>query len=336
MSARISVLTANYTCSTSLAGQMASGGFLVFIKAAVGPASPPRCRNFADDVKAIQKALNRFSPLQGGPPVPLVVDGLFGPKTGGAIRHFQEKWELKPKNWQVPDGIVDPVGPTIERLRKGPGALANLPVAFLARIPRVMEIVTAARAVLTLAKSFYATPPSISPLPSLSLFGRAAADKVDRHFHQNTLPNPVQRVEDVNKIFLGMQTAIGFVPQGVVLAVDEPPGIARGSFMFSFSGGYDHRGINETWNGIPVGSIYLCPKSRTLTADAFAYAMIHELAHYVGPSIPGIDDWGYFHKDATKYKNLSPHLALHNADSYSQFAFDAIGQADFNIELHRT
>ena len=335
MSSRISELTANYTCFNSLAGQMGGGGFLVFIRAAVGPASPPRCQNFADDVRTIQQALNRFSPLQGGPLTPLVVDGLFGPKTGGAIRHFQEKWDLKPKNWKVPDGIVDPVGPTIERLRKGPGALANLPLEFLTRIPRVMEIVTAARAALTLAKSFYTAPPVVSPLPSLSLLGKTAADKVDRHFHQNTLPAPLQRVEDVEKIFLGMQTAIGYVPQGVVLAVDEPPAIAQGSFMFSFEGGYDHRGIDENWNGIPVGSIYLCPKSRTLTPDAFAYAMIHELAHYVGPSAPGIDDWAYFHKNATKYKNLSADLAFRNADSYAQLAFDAIGQGDFNIERHR-
>ena len=29
-------------------------------------------------------------------------------------------------------------------------------------------------------------------------------------------------------------------------------------------------------------------------------------------------------------------LAVHNADSYAQFAFDAIGKADFNIERHRS
>jgi hypothetical protein len=327
MSTRIWVLTADYTCFNSLPGQMAGGGFLVFIKAAVGPASPPRCQNFADDVKTIQKALNRFSPLQGGPIVPLVVDGLFGPKTGGAIHHFQEKWGLKPKGWNVPDGIVDVEGPTIERLRKGPGALPNLPLEFLTRIPRVMEIVTAARAALTTAKTFYT-------LPGVSLFGKAAADKVDRHFHQNSTPSPLGRIEQIERIYLGMQTAIGFVPQGVVLAMDEPPGIAQGSYMFAFEGGYDHRGMDENWNGIPVGSIYLCPKSRTLTPDAFAYAMIHELAHYVGPSAPGIDDKAYFHKDSQKYKSLSPDLAFHNADSYAQFAFEAIGKADFNVDRH--
>jgi hypothetical protein len=337
MPTTISVLTADMTCVSRLPG--AGGGSSVVIKAAVGNADPPRCRNRPDDVRAIQAALNRFTPLEGGPQPLLVVDGLCGPKTRKAIYHFQEKWDLKPKNWKVPDGIVDPEGPTIQQLRKGGGAIPNLPAEFIARIPRVMGVITAARSALTLAKSFLqraSSPIAPHPLPALGLLGQAEARKVDRHFHVNKTGNPLPRLGQIETMFLNMLTAIGHVPQGVVLAADEPPSMAQSSFMFTFAGGYHLRGRDDTFEGIPVGSIYLCPKSRTLGQDGFTYAMIHELAHFTGPTANGVTDHAYFHKNPQRYRALPPDLAFHNADCYSQFAFDAIGKSDFNIDLNRS
>jgi Putative peptidoglycan binding domain len=186
MPTTISVLTGDMTCVSRLSG--ADGGASVVIKAAVGNAAPPRCQNFPDDVRTIQAALNRFTPLEGGPEPRLDEDGLCGPKTRKAISHFQEKWDLKPKNSKVPDGIGDPEGPTIQRLRKGSGAISNLPAEFLGRIPRVIGVTTAARSALTLAKSFLQRGNAPLPpqrLPSLGLLGQAEAQKVDRHFHIN-------------------------------------------------------------------------------------------------------------------------------------------------------
>jgi hypothetical protein len=100
-------------------------------------------------------------------------------------------------------------------------------------------------------------------------------------------------------------------------------------------GGYHFISTNETFEGLPVSSIYLCPKAKTLDRDAFVYAMIHELAHFTGPKDNGVDDFAYFHKDPNKYANLSPALTLRNADCYSQFAYDAIGKANFNILTHQ-
>ena len=54
-----------------------------------------------------------------------------------------------------------------------------------------------------------------------------------------------------------------------------------------------------------------------------------------GPKDNGVDDFAYFHKDPNKYANLSPALTLRNADCYSQFAYDAIGKANFNILTHQ-
>ena len=162
------VLNGEMTCVRRLPGGGGGGGSTLVIRAAVGNANPPRCRNYPDDVRQIQAALNRFTPLEGGPQPPLVTDGICGPLTRKAIHHFQEKWDLKPRGWSVPDGIVDPEGATIERLRKGSGALSNLPAEFMARIPRVIGVLTAVRGALTLAKSFVQRGPGpVGPIPAL-------------------------------------------------------------------------------------------------------------------------------------------------------------------------
>ena len=81
--------------------------------------------NRANDVKTIQDLLNAARPTWGGPNPKLVVDGLIGPKTIGAIRQFQVHHFATVFR---PDSKVDPGRRTIERLnevantREVPGA----------------------------------------------------------------------------------------------------------------------------------------------------------------------------------------------------------------------
>ena len=69
-------------------------------------------RNLCDDVVQIQDALNRVGPANGGPIIPLAVDGFVGPKTIKAIADFQ-KTQFPDK---FPDGCVDPGQRTVGRL----------------------------------------------------------------------------------------------------------------------------------------------------------------------------------------------------------------------------
>ena len=288
------------------------------------------------DVRTVQRLLNRFPVAEGGPFPKLAVDGIVGPLTDKAIGHFQAKWGLTPTFSKKPDHIVDPGGKTIARLNKGPTGKTGMPSEFAKNIPRVIEVITASKATLTMAKSHLlrgSSPPG--RIPSIGESFKLAFDKADRHFRVHNIGDPVRRLEAVERIFLNMLTAVGHVPQGVILALDEPPESTVGSFMFTFIGGYHFIATNETFEGMPVSSIYLCPKAKTLDRDAFVYAMIHELAHYTGPKDNGVDDFAYFHKDPNKYANLSPALTLRNADCYSQFAYDAIGKANFNILTHQ-
>ena len=114
--------------------------------------------------------------------------------------------------------------------------------------------------------------------------------------------------------------------------MDEPPQIATGFIMFAYDNGYTYRGQTDvSSDGLHYGSIYLCPRSRALNQEEFAYAMIHELGHYVPPLGLQIVDNAYYHKDPQKYNRLDPEKAYRNADCYSQFAFDAIGKPGFKV-----
>ncbi|MEZ6152001.1 MAG: hypothetical protein R3C09_18005 [Pirellulaceae bacterium] len=329
------VMGSDFTCN-----KLADGLYgAVAISAAVGDGVPARCPNIANDVRVIQAALNRFSPAAGGPTEKLEVDGACGPLTRGAILHFQNKWDLKPKGWSKPDGIVDREGATIQRLRKGAGANTNLPVEFATRIPDVLRVVTAAQAALMVASQHYTRPSG--GLPSLAGLGAAAAQVMNRHFHADLNPTPAARISQIDQVFQKIKFAIGHIPIGAVLATEEPPIFEQGAFMFTFVGGFDRlrptpTAATPTWRGLPVSSIYMCPKARTLSQDGFTYAMIHELAHYVSTEQEPIEDVAYFHKSPELYRKLSPFNAFRNADCFSQYAFEVVGKRDFNVGQNTT
>jgi peptidoglycan hydrolase-like protein with peptidoglycan-binding domain len=83
---------------------------LVTLKRSVGREGS----NLRDDAVQIQDALNRVGALNGGPLIPLAVDGFVGPKTIKAISDFQ-KAQFPEK---FPDGRIDPGKRTIGRLNE--------------------------------------------------------------------------------------------------------------------------------------------------------------------------------------------------------------------------
>jgi len=135
-------------------------------------------------VKAIQSALNAQDAANGGPGVPLAVDGLVGPLTIAAI----EKYQRRQLGWA--DGRVDPDGPTIRALGGGRGAVApqeggaaNVPQpqpkataaqnkAFIERIggllPRARHWIDTAQIKIDMASDFLRRGP-VNPKDPVSL-----------------------------------------------------------------------------------------------------------------------------------------------------------------------
>ena len=176
-----------------------------------------------------------FRLKDGGPDPKLDVDGVCGRLTKAAILSLQQKFNLTPKNKKEPDGIVDVTGPTIDRLRAGPARVVDGPKEFFDRIPQVMGIATAARAALDAAIFHLQFGGRSGVSPNFSQLGQSAVNRLDRHFHINSTRDPIARAQSIQRIFFRMQTAIGFVPKGMFLAVDEPPESSVGAFFFYVS-----------------------------------------------------------------------------------------------------
>ena len=296
------------------------------IVAAVGLAA--RCRNQATDVRKVQIALNRFPAHEGGPDPKLAEDGICGSKTSAAIRKFQ----TKQFGASEADGIVDVGRLTDRRLGGAATAYRDLTAEMKSHIPRVQSIITIARSALVAAERF-----KLGGGGQSFGFGETSWNKLVKHFQVDKFPSWQAQLRWINSIYIGMETAIGYIPQGVIALADEPDISSVGAYAFTFAGGYHLSERNKTWQGLPRGTVYLCARMQELNRDAFAYVLIHELAHYVGPtgdSGNDIDDHAYKHKPP-KYDHLLPWQRVHNADCYSQFAFEAVGKP-FDLNAHVT
>jgi len=299
------------------------GGKGLGLKGAVG--ANARCRNFPDDVRKVQEALNRFPPNEGGPNPKLVVDGIVGPKTSAAIYAFQRKQFGVEKA----DGVVDVGMRTDERLAGVTSTYSSLPAEMMQHIPRTMSIINISRSTISAARNF-----KTNGSTGIVNFGEASWNKLVKHFQLDKFQNWDMQMTWLDRIYIGMQTAIGHIPQGMILLADEPANSNEGAFAFTFAGGFEVEQRNKTYQGIPRGSVYLCPRMQTMKQDAFSYVLIHELAHFVGPNGQTgvqVDDYGYQHKPG--YEGLVPWQRVHNADNFAQFSFDAVGKP-FRLKEH--
>ncbi len=308
----------------NLAGALPSTDQLISIDLPVG--SGFKAKNLDKDVRTIQESLNKIKPINGGPKVPLVVDGKIGPKTNKAISDFQ----LKQFGLKGADGVIEPGKQTIERINQllfsalpvDPSVNLEIRAKLVAHLGIVARAVNAAQFNLLLAMN----PPSPNGLD----FGNARAnDRVNRHFALENL-TPVKRdkaVRDINEVFnlyqrcllLPPELELGFLGAGAFVA--DKTGDPR--IAFAFPNGFFRKGEVDPERNIPRDRIHLGRRAFFALSDSefCAFIMLHEMAHFVGfpdKSFIGDNGRGWF-TDGT-IKPLNAESRLHNADSYATFA----------------
>jgi Putative peptidoglycan binding domain len=294
------------------------------ILSAVG--ADKRCRNNAADVAKVQASLNKFPVAEGGPETKLVEDTVFGPLTAAAIKRFQ----TKQFGLAQADGVVDVGAQTDKRLAGKASVYSNLTLEMMEKIPLVLNIINRSKMELVHARAYKQGVPD--------LFGNARKswNLLNKHFQIEKFGSWQHQLQWINSIYTSMEAAIGYIPQGMFLVADEPLEVSEGAYAFTFPGGFEVSKRNEKWHGISQGTIYLCPRMHNLKPDAFAYCLLHELAHFVGPNYESpagiIDDHAYRHI-GNKYDMILPWQRVHNADCYSQFAFEAVGKT-FRMNEH--
>jgi hypothetical protein len=155
-----------------------SAGTVLGLSAAVGSAA--RCRNTPADVRKVQTALNRFTPLEGGPSPALVVDGKFGPLTLKGITGFQKKHF----GLEGADGVVDPDKRTDKALCTAAGTYADLPAEMQKHRARAMHIINLARMSVDRARYFKTGKPNTWGI------GKSDWEKAAKHFQIDKFPGP--------------------------------------------------------------------------------------------------------------------------------------------------
>jgi peptidoglycan hydrolase-like protein with peptidoglycan-binding domain len=185
-------------------------------------------RNLADDVRAVQSALNAQDVADGGPGVKLAVDGLVGPLTIAAIEHYQRH------HFGWADGRVDPDGPTIHALngdggggasaaQKGGAKPPSFPKATPAQnkafiekvgglLPRARHWVEMAQLKLDMASDFVSRGPvnPKDPFPALHDIGKPDLALFNKYFHSDKQPRAAQlrQLQLVRHVYDLMQTVL--------------------------------------------------------------------------------------------------------------------------------
>ncbi len=295
------------------------------LSAPVGEAK--RCKNIRADVILVQKALNRFTPLEAGPSPKLAENGTLDAATSSALLYFQKR------RFGIAgaDGVVDPNGRTDRQLAGPADRYKSLPQQMMSRVPEARAIVSYALQTLATARDFQKAPLA-SRIVAQSLWGKLCI-----HFKIDKFSNPAKTIAWVERIYQNMMTAIVAIETGKIKFADASKNAYRGGYFYSQVGGFYSNKLNEY--GAPQKSIYICPSAHRLDAVGFTYSFIHELAHFVGPpefSLNLIDDFGYHHRPtATKpgYYKMTPWQSTHNADSFAQYAFD-VSLGKFSMFAH--
>jgi peptidoglycan hydrolase-like protein with peptidoglycan-binding domain len=299
---------------------------------AIESRGPRTYGNVADDVRKIQRLLNTVPANDGGPTAPgssgvLDVDGLCGPLTRKAIVVFQKKqFPALP-----PDGVVDPARRTLYALNgfSAPGVDTVLVSKATAGLSSVRAYLAKTIMVLESIRMGLSLPSS--------LFGNKAALAVlNENFHLNRSTDQMRDIDLILSTYRDMFTVTAHIPRGpnqktAFGFISAAPTQIHGKvpFAFAYGGGWKYMqgfsGKDPDFEGkMRADLIYVTQNLLNAKEGVFIYAMIHEMAHYVGGKSSDIDhikDRAYFHKNRTRYNNLNAFESYTNADCYAQYAW---------------
>ena len=276
-------------------------------------------RNLDGDVRTIQDSLNQIKPVHGGPTKPLDVDGKCGPKTNGAIQHFQ----FKQFGFPGTDGVIEPGKQTITRINQllfsalpvDPAEEAKIRAKLVSHLDIVSRAVAAAQTNLMIAQS----PPG-----GLDMGRSSANNRVDRHFALDKLSagQRDQAIRNILQVF-NIYRSVLFMPGALGASAFETDPTGDPRIAFTFANGFFRNGQSDPDRGIRLDRIYLGRRAFFALSDSefCAFIMLHEMGHFVG--FPGgsfiLDNGrGWFTDDTIK--KLNTDQRLHNADCYATFA----------------
>ena len=309
-------------------------------------------RNLSDDVRQIQKALNRVGPVNGGPVIPLVVDGFVGPKTIKAIEDFQ-RTQFPTK---FPDGRIDPGQRTVGRLNE---LLVDVPTFNDEMVPVTASVPAAfvpQGNQMGIVQASFVPPPSTTDdqMAKATLHAQDAEKRITAalkrmnqailamgkkihtpkekelireinwHFKANADPNPAQHMAKVQFILATMHTAIrehNLDKRNILRRGPTPPSDPN-AIAWAYLGGWT--AMEQEKKFITITPMY---------ATTLSLVIVHELAHFCGGNqstgkdivhraSPDPFPTGTKREDgSTNYRDMPPFHARTNVYSYTVYCY---------------
>jgi len=302
--------------------------FPISIGKSVGLGAP----NDREDVRTIQKGLNRFPDSMGGPKPKLVPDGLVGKLTIGAIEKFQRR------QLGFTDQKVDPDKRTINRINELEATVwVTVPSRTMQKVydkilPEARACVLAADAALLSARlAFLSRRPTSLTQPSVAM--------INRHFQLDRNRNAARDFQMISGHFRNMLALLSRNLGGAEKTFVPAPGrfsaasmLRSGVVALSLSNGVNLNGFQKAkaQDGsdieVPNDKIMIMVPFTFSSLDSQIITVIHELAHFLGdpdgtPDM--IDDPPNRSSAPSEIEKMPPQMRPRLAECYATFAFEA-------------
>ena len=267
-------------------------------------------RNVERDIIRVQNVVNRIPESLGGAGMSLNESGRADAATIAAIKKFQRF------HFGSEDGRVDAGGRTQAKL-------SSLLPAKIERLKATQPYLSQARDCILAAQTKVLIAATELRTGGGGIGGTRNLDLIDKHFEVRKSSDPSGVLSHIKNIYTTM-LAVFQRPGGLLgwSAFEGEPFSDPNLYAFTLYGGYRLAGRYDAW--ARLDTIYLSKGLDGAGADQRIATIVHELAHFVGPEYGDlITDYGYGWLDDPKISRLTPYQKQHNADCFSNLAFDA-------------
>jgi hypothetical protein len=282
----------------------------------------PKAANRYQDVAAIQQGLDALLPVDRGFIPALKIDGLCGPKTRAAISKFQQKYF----GIRGADDLIEPGRQTIAKLNE---LLATRQFVPLTQDDLAEAMGLPPESVASALTSSFSMAQDWIRAAHIRSIAPGVDPLIEQYFLISRQANPdsarsniAQTYQLMNSFFQrpgGLWGEQAFQPEPVLRASEAYAWCTPGGYFMSGQQGFVPVGDTEMLVPIRFDTIYYTMGFVLMTIEDRAYAIVHELCHFIGRK----HDLVYAHRDPVGFLSLPPAQRMQNCDHFALMAFES-------------
>jgi hypothetical protein len=252
----------------------------------------------------------------------LTIDGLCGPKTRAAISKFQQKYF----GIRGADDLIEPGRQTLAKLND---LLATRQFVPLTQDDLAEALGLPIESVANALTSSFSMAADWIRAAHIRSIAPGADPLMEQYFIISKQPNPdgarsniAHMYQLMNSFFQrpgGLGGEQSFQPEPVLRATNTYAFCLAGGYFMSGQTGFIPVGDTEMLVPVRNDTIYYTMGFVLLTVEERAFAIVHELCHFIGRKL----DLVYAHKDPVGFLSLPPAKRMQNCDHFAMMAFES-------------